>query len=231
VKSDGYISAPDAIWKLFKVRLSEHKAFKDLTYSFIRNRSEGKSFLDSKEELQSNAGANLRNNHFIHKNSLTKLYNAIILQAFFIETKKVKAIFSNPKMRKRAVDLMAVILKDRQCILGITLQPSEVEVLLNVMNSDASLDTVRLPNPFSELPQLSLSGMTSVTQALIAQSASLSQGSSMMLHFFNGDLEEAYQASCLLNPTDPVLKKYCSLVQQQYHEATEFDNLLDDLLN
>ncbi|MDB1124685.1 hypothetical protein [Vibrio algarum] len=99
------------------------------------------------------------------------------------------------------------------------------------MNSNKALDKIVLPNPFTELPQLSLSGMTSVTQALIAQSAVLSQGQTMMLHFFNDELELAYNASLNIDCSSPTLDRYRSLIHTRYNEAKSFDSLLDNLLN
>lgn len=228
---DEYISTPDAILELFKVNLSEHKEFKDLLYSFIRNRGKGDSFLNTKEVPQENTGANTRNNLFIPRNSLIKLNNAVILQAFFNDTKKVKKIFTNDKLRRKASDLIALILTDRNLILGIELQSRNAEELVKLMRSNKSLDTNRLPNPFLELPQLSLGGMTSIIQGLIAQSAALSQGHSMMDEFLNGDLECAYETSMSLQSFDFSIKKYQTLVQNKYKEAMEFEELLENLLN
>ncbi|TOP04209.1 hypothetical protein CGH23_23885, partial [Vibrio parahaemolyticus] len=81
------------------------------------------------------------------------------------------------------------------------------------------------------LPQLSIGNITSVMQALLAQSAVLSDGETMMLYYLNGDLEKAYEAASSLQTEHPVLSKYQSLISQQYLEANEFDNLLDDLIN
>ncbi|CAG9297560.1 hypothetical protein [Celerinatantimonas diazotrophica] len=231
--SDDYISTPDAIEKLFNIKLSEYKQFKDLIYSFVRHRSQKKqSFLEVKKESQASPSASNKSDLLIHRSSLIKLYNAVILQAFFLETKKVKLIFSSTEKRTQAADLIECILRNRQTILATKLQSNKVSQLIDLLRSENSLETNELPNPFEELPQLSLSQMTSLLQSLVAQSAVLSHdGSNMLLHFFNDDLEEAYQASLNVNSQLPIIKKYQSFIQNRYREAKEFDDTLDGLLN
>ena len=80
------------------------------------------------------------------------------------------------------------------------------------MESDILLSETRLPNPFHELPQLSIGNVTSVMQALLAQSAVLTDGEIMMLYHLNGELQKAYGAAPSLQTEHPVLSKYQSLI-------------------
>lgn len=228
-----YIGAPEAIQRLFSIELSKHKEFKDSIYSFIRHRGNGTAFLKVKDVPQINTGASSRNNLFIHESSLPKLHNAIILQAFFPSTQKTKAIFTDTKKRKQAAKLMRFILQDRQSVLGMKMQSKKVDQLLDIMDSNKQLDKNKLPNPFPELPQISLEGITSITQAILTQSASLTHlhGEAMLLHHFNGELEEAYKASILLISDTVILQEYQKIIQAQYSEAREFDSFLEILLN
>ncbi|HHC6596566.1 TPA: hypothetical protein ACN35L_001040 [Vibrio parahaemolyticus] len=224
MKYDG-LSPPDAIRKLFSVELSEHKSFKDLVYPLVRS----KGFLIVNKEQM---GIGSEKNHLlIARESLNKFHNAVLLQGFFADSKRVKAIFTDRGKRMEAAEFLNVILAGRQSIIGVGIQSEALEQFINIMKSSVSLSENRLPNPFYELPQLSIGNITSVMQALLAQSAVLSDGETMMLYYLNGDLEKAYEAASSLQTEHPVLSKYQSLISQQYLEANEFDNLLDDLIN
>ncbi|EPT9499742.1 hypothetical protein ACVTP5_000894 [Vibrio parahaemolyticus] len=224
MKYDG-LSPPDAIRKLFSVELSEHKSFKDLVYPLVRS----KGFLIVNKEQM---GIGSEKNHLlIARESLNKFHNAVLLQGFFADSKRVKAIFTDSGKRMEAAEFLNVILAGRQSIIGVGIQSEALEQFINIMKSSVSLSENRLPNPFYELPQLSIGNITSVMQALLAQSAVLSDGETMMLYYLNGDLEKAYEVASSLQTEHPVLSKYQSLISQQYLEANEFDNLLDDLIN
>ncbi|MGF1724993.1 hypothetical protein [Photobacterium nomapromontoriensis] len=224
MKYDG-LSPPDAIRTLFSVELSEYKSFKDLVYPLVRS----KGFLIVNKEQM---GIGSEKNHLlIARESLNKFHNAVLLQGFFADSKRVKAIFTDSGKRMEAAEFLNVILAGRQSIIGVGIQSEALEQFINIMKSSISLSENRLPNPFYELPQLSIGNITSVMQALLAQSAVFSDGETMMLYYLNGDLEKAYEAASSLQTEHPVLSKYQSLITQQYLEANEFDNLLDDLFN
>ncbi|MDV5169225.1 hypothetical protein [Photobacterium rosenbergii] len=224
MKYDG-LSPPDAIRALFSVELSEHKSFKDLVYPLVRS----KGFLIVNKEQM---GIGSKKNHLlIAHESLNKFHNAVLLQGFFADSKRVKAIFTDRSKRMEAAEFLNVTLAGRQSIIGISIQSEALEQLINAMKSSISLSETRLPNPFYELPQLSIGNVTSAMQALLAQSAVLTDGETMMLYYLNSDLEKAYEAASSLQTENPILSKYQSLITQQYLEAKEFDKFLDDLLN
>lgn len=225
MKSEERVSPPDAIRTLFSIELSEHKGFKDLVYPLIRSKG---VLVVHKEHM---GGASNKHHLLISSKSLNKLYNAVLLQGFFADSKRVRAIFSDGAKRFEAAEVLATILLDRQSILGVAIQPELLSEFISKMKSDISLSEERLPNPFYELPQLSINGVTSVMQALLAQSAVLTSGDAMMTHYFNGELKKAYRAACKLDTDHPVLIKYQTLIHQRYQDAKQFDNLLDDLLN
>lgn len=224
--NDHYISTPNAIKKLFNINLAEHKSFKDLVYPLVRS----KGFLEVKREPMPQGSR--KNNLLIASSSLTKLHNAVLLQGFFADSKRIKDIFSDSKKRLEAADFLETIVMGRQSILAVEIQTATLSGLIVKLKSEhIDLSTEKLPNPFHELPQLSLNGVTSVMQALLAQSALLTQGESMIMHFFNQNIEEAYSAACSLDNTTPTLAKTQALIKQKYREAIEFDDLLNNLLN
>nr|WP_252724429.1 hypothetical protein [Vibrio hepatarius] len=211
---------------MFKIQLSKHKAFKDLVYPLVRS----KGFLNIRKEPM--GGGSSKQHLLIAPDSLIKLNNAILLQGFFSDSKRVKSIFNKNSKRREAAEFIEILMSNRLSILGSTLQSNALHQLIFTLKSlDIDLAKEKLPNPFCELPQLSLDGMTSLMQVLLAKSAVLTKGESMMIHFLNNDLEKAYQASLLLDSSVPILMQYKAQIQKQYIEATEFDNLLDNLLN
>ena len=224
--NDRGISIPNAIKKLFGIELSQHKAFKDLVYPLARS----KGFL---KVIKEPMGLGSTKNHlFINEDDINKLYNAVLLQGFFADSKRVKAIFNNEKKRLEAAEFLELIVSGRQSIIGVAVQSQRLHQLIDKLkSSDPALTTKQLPNPFKELPQLSLNGLTSVVQVLLAQSAVMSEGESMVTQFLKGDLEKAYEYSCQLRTNDPYLQKYQIQIQKEYQEANEFDDLLKDLLN
>ncbi|MGR5060300.1 hypothetical protein ACPV3O_18785 [Vibrio rotiferianus] len=224
--NDSYISTPDAIRKLFNIKLAEHKSFKDLVYPLVRS----KGFFEVKKE--SMALGSTKYHLLIANSSLTKLHNAVLLQGFFADSKRVKNIFTHHEKRVEAAAFLETVIIGRQSILAVGIQPSRLSELIEKLKSEhIDLNKEKLPNPFKELPQLSLNGVTSVMQALLAQSALLTHGESMVMHFFNQDIEKAYLAACSLKNTTPALASYQSHIKQKYLEAVEFDELLNNLLN
>ena len=224
MKYNNWLSAPDAIRLFFSIELSEHKGFKDLVYPLVRS----KGFLKVSREPMAIGSA--KNNLLIAPESLNKFYNSVLLQGFFADSKKIKDIFTDKEKRIKATELLKFIFSGRHSVLGIGIQTPAITKLIQQLESDLPLTEIRLENPFTELPQLSLNGMTSVMQALLAQSAALSNDESMIIYFLNGELQKAYQASCLKQPQDAVLRKYHALIQKQYCDAHEFDNFLDNLI-
>jgi len=224
VKFKNGVTIPNAIRMLFSIELSEHKEFKDLVYPLVRS----KGFL---KVIRKKMSLESKKDHLlISTESLDKFYNAVLLQGFFADSKKVKDIFTDKEKRMRAAEFLELIFYNRQSILGVGMQADTVRKLILQLKSDISLTDIRLENPFSELPQLSLNGMTSVMQALLAQSAALSNDESMMAYFLNGELQKAYDVSCSHQPQEAMLMKYHALIQKQYHDAKEFDDFLDNLI-
>lgn len=213
----------EAVDRVFGINLSKHQRLRASLNSLLRNKTIENTITPSGPE---------RNRRLVHRDQLDKLHNVVILQGLFTETQVITKMFHDSdkyETRKKMAEVAQAILVGRQSIVGISLLPVEVKGFLEMLASDADLATNRLPNPFQELPQLVLDKGTSVIQQMLAQSSVQSLGDSMMAHYLNGDLEAAWQAAQQLDVEDPILNKYKALIDQEYQEASEFDDLLDKL--
>mgnify|MGYP001243348613 CR=1 FL=1 len=220
------ISVPQAMRQHFNVELAKHKNVKDLVYPFIRGKS---GFIPiHREDIDFSDKKNI----YIKDEGLTKFLNAVVLQGFFSDSKHVKKIFSDIKVRLDSADFIEHVLVKRQSIVGVSLQNKSVDTFLGQLkNANFNLSTERLINPFIELPQISLKGCSSLMQAALAQSATISTGDTMMMHFFEGDLKKAYSYAIDIKNDNGHLGYYKKLIIKDYNEANEFDSLLDQLLN
>lgn len=108
------------------------------------------------------------------------------------------------KKRIEAANFLETVVMGRQSVLAVGIQTSALsELIVKLKSEHIDLSKAKLPNPFQESPQLSLNGVTSVMQDLLAQCTLLIQGESTVIHFFNQDIEKAYLAACSLGNTTP----------------------------
>lgn len=171
-----------------------------------------------------------RNSVRIDPNDRTLLWNAILLQGVFGEPKAVVAILSDPAKRREYAEWARAVFLDRQSVVGLGLLREELFGFLERLPL-ADLRCERLANPFADaLPQMGLGPHGSnLLKTLAVQTAALSIGDSMMAHYLNGDLQEAYEAACAVSTDNPVLLRYRDRILAEYQEAKEFDDLLDSL--
>lgn len=224
MKDERLLQIPEAIKKLFGVELARYKPFKDLVYPLVRS-----GFIRHRKQPIPYAVSE-RNHLWIEEEELIKLHNAILIQGIFTDTKTVKSFFENKNKRMEKTKTIRYLLQDRQSATGIGLLCHELQEFFKVLESDEDLTSKRLPNPFIELPQLSLSGATSLMQALLAQSAVISDADSMLLLYLDGQLEAAWGKAQHLETSHPILLKHKKLIDQEYERAAEFDQLLDNLI-
>ena len=95
----------------------------------------------------------------------------------------------------------------------------------------ADLSKEKLANPFSDVwPQMGLGPhQGNLLKTLASQTAALSVGDSMMAHYLNGELEQAYEKANGVVTNNALLLKYRDLILSEYQDAKEFDDLLDFL--
>ncbi|MET4161267.1 hypothetical protein ABIE61_001099 [Marinobacterium sp. MBR-111] len=215
----------DAIHNLFGIKLSRHKRFKEQMESLMR------SGLIEYTEVPIEYTVKPRSHKYIARDQLTKLHNAVLLHAFFPMPKVIKGIFTAPSARLEHAKIASLLLTDRNSVAGIGLLRQEVLRFLDVLASDADLSIDTLPNPFQELPQLSFNGVSNVMQALLLQSASLSNADSMIAHYLSDDLEKAYAFAVDVESNNEIVNIYKQRILQAYTAASEFDQLLDQIID
>lgn len=215
---------PELIRELFQIETAaESTCLKDKAMSFVRN---GLLPAESEQVVQ-------RKQWFVtDANGITILHNALLLSAFFPDTKHVKTIFEKPKERLAAADQLKAVITSRQTLLGIALlKPAAITLVESLQAVDSfNLRQNRLPSPFEALPQLGLGTNMTLMSALLAQSASLDAGDSLLAAYLAQDWERANQLSDELERLGEVPAGCLSLIEAvrtRLREAQEFDDLLD----
>jgi len=157
--------------------------------------------------------------------------NAVLLQGIFPEPKVVIKLFTAVAERHSYAQWARELLLERQSVAGLALVHNELIDFLRVLESEADLKTHKLANPFPDaLPQIGLANYGgNLLRALATQTASLSTGDSMMLHYLSGELEQAYSCASALVSDNTLLQQYRTLIIREYEQAKEFDDLLDFL--
>lgn len=161
----------------------------------------------------------------------TLLLNAVLLQGVFAEPKIVIRLFNDRAMRSSYATWAKTLLIDQQSKAGQGFLPSELTRFLDLLEGGCDLKTEPLPNPFAEtLPQMGIgpANCTSLLHLVAVQAAVLSRGDSMMAHYLNGDLEQAYQAALQIETDVPALAQYRELIMRDYRDSKAVRALLDD---
>lgn len=178
----------------------------------------------------------LKDEQLTHKKSwriLTKdmcaVRNAVLLQGVFTDAKLVIKLFNSAAERHSHAQWARELLLERQSVASLALAHENLLGFLKLLESGADLKTHELPNPFPEsLPQIGLASYGgNLLRALAVQTAALSVGDNMMLHYLNGELEQAFRCANTLDTDNALLLQYRSLIIREYEHAKEFDDLLD----
>ncbi|MCH8543858.1 MAG: hypothetical protein LAT61_09835 [Alcanivorax sp.] len=215
---------PELIRDLFQIDTgAESTCLKNKAMSFVRN---GLLPAEAEQAVQ-------RKQWFVtDADGVTILHNALLLSAFFPDPKYVKAIFDKPATRLKSAEELKALFTDRQALLGVALlKPAAVELVECLQATDSfNLRQSRLPSPFEVLPQLGLSSNMMLMSALLAQSASLDAGDSLLAAYLAQDWERASQLCDELEGLGEVpvgCRSLVEAVRARYREAQEFDELLD----
>ncbi|HSH87296.1 MAG TPA: hypothetical protein VK958_08630 [Methylophilus sp.] len=211
------ITVSQAIEKLFSIKLADYPKFKDEIHSLLRI----KNFIEQDKKLIVQ-----RETVHLYTDQLIKFHNAIILQAFF-KPKIIISIFNDAQSREDASNAIELLIFDRHSILGVGLLSPEITRLLQTLRVDLDLTKEKLPNPFVQLPQLSLSGVTNIMKELLAQSAMLTLDESMVAYYLDGDLEKAFELAKACTANNNLVNKYKQRIISDYENAVEFEKTLD----
>lgn len=223
VIEENLMTIPEVIDLLFGIQLAKNPKIRSCLDNFTRENS---GLIPVHRDTVIH-----KDNKTIHRDQHTTLFNAVVLQGLFSETRTVRKLLTEnkPAFRNQMAELAKIILLGRNTLLGISLLPTETLNFIDVLASDADLTKVRLNNPFETLPQVVLESGTNTIQAFLAQTAALSDSDSMMAHYLAGDIEKAWQTARQVTSDNEIVNKYKSLINKEYREASEFDELLDSL--
>ncbi|NOI89780.1 hypothetical protein F0235_04900 [Vibrio splendidus] len=166
------------------------------------------------------------------------LFNALVLDAFFNDTKFIKAIFEKPATRVGSVTLCEEILLKAQAVTEGTHLSDVAQQFLSQLRDDSfNLREARLICPFSaqRLPQIDMAmhNIGLLYQLLRAQRLSLSHREKILLCWLEQDLVAAAQLVDLIAPallkSDMALAVLVQRVRQEYQEGQSFNALLNSL--
>jgi hypothetical protein len=164
--------------------------------------------------------------HYLKAGQATILYNALLIDTIVVKPAQVKEVFRDKKKRAEIAELAEVILIGKQTVTGIALCSTSVADFLSGLKGDLNLYEERLANPYKKFPNQLFGSHTGMVRVLLAQSQLLSAGDSMLVHFLNGDIAKANEMAAML-PDDGDTGLLKEMIQRQYQQASEFDDLLD----
>lgn len=221
-KSQSY-SFSDAIRLHFGIPLAKHEALRsDVDYLFKAMNKAKVISLESEFIVQKNSWR-------IPAEHMLAVRNAVLIQGLFPEPKVVIKLFTSKVERRQYAQWARELLLEPKSVVGLALIHQDLLDFLGLLDSDADLKSCELPNPFPDaLPQIGLAHYGgNLLRALATQTAALSVGDNMLLHYLSGDLEQAVACANQLETDNALLLQYCSLILREYEQAKEFDELLD----
>lgn len=179
-------------------------------------------------EPPSSTSVGSRNRVRMNPAHITLFRNAILLQGVFGEPKVVVDFLTSHIKRQEYADWARQLFLGRQSLAGLGLLRQELLTFLELLPV-ADLHTTQLPNPFADaLPQMGLGPQKgNLLKTLATQTAALSLGDGMMIHYLNNDLAKAHACAVALETDNTLLQQYRALILRKYEQAKEFDDLLD----
>ena len=218
-------SFSEAIQLHFGIPLAKHEAMRsDVDYLLKAMAKAGVITLETKPVVHKKSWR-------VPAKEMLAVRNAVLIQGIFPEAKIVIKLFNSVAERHSHAQWARELLLERQSVAGLALLGSELLAFLALLDSDADLKTHELANPYPDaLPQIGLASYGgNLLRALAAQTAALTVGDSMMLHYLSGELEQAFTCANALTTDNALLLQYRSLIIREYEQAKEFDDLLDFL--
>lgn len=221
------LTLPQAVERLFGIQLAHHKALRNAVNTLVKAMKQAGVLQLNEEDISFTEGG--RKRWSLPRSELDGLHNAIVLHGIFGDPKTVIRLFNQPALRRQHADWAGSLLLERQSVASLGLINKQLVDLLGMLKSAADLKLERLPNPFDNaLPQMGLGDYGgNLLKAMACQTAALSMGDSMMVHYLNGDLGQAHTVAATLQTDNPLLLQYRQMILTAYEEARAFDDLLD----
>lgn len=226
------VTTSQAVKELFGIEGSE--PLRSKANSYLRNGVIPPSLVV--EEGFSDDSMGKRGKKLLKSHGVTCLFNALVLDAFFSDTKFVKGIFENKTTRAASVSLCEEILLEAQAVTAVT-HLSEVaqKFLYQLSDTSLSLRESRLVCPFTDqrLPQMDkvMQNTGLLYQMLRSQRLSLSLKEKILLSWLEQDLHAVAQLSdqvdSALLESDLMLSEIIQRVQIEYQEGQSFNSLLN----
>ncbi len=220
-----------AVQKLFGV---DGKHLRSKANSYLRNGTIPPAAVV--DDGFSDAELGMRGKKLLKSQAVDCLFNALVLDAFFNDTKYVKEIFDSAKTRIEATKLCEEILLKAQSVDERAKLISESQLFL-IQLSDAKfgLREKRVTNPFIEqrLPQMDIANTGLLYHLLRSQRLALSHKESLLLCLLENDLAGAVNVSDQIDSAliaeDHLLAALVMRVRQDLQEAQSFNSLLNIL--
>lgn len=216
-------SFSEAIRLHFGIPLAKHEAMRtDVGYLLKAMKKAGVITLEGEQLAHKTSWR-------IPATEMIAVRNAVLLQGVFADAKVVIKLFNSVAERRSHAQWARELLLERQSVASLTLVHIDLLSFLQLLESEADLKKHELANPFPDaLPQIGLASYGgNLLRVLAIQTAALTVGDSMMLHYLNGELEQAFACANALNTDNTMLLQYRSLIIREYEQAKEFDDLLD----
>ncbi|EKO3382279.1 hypothetical protein ACEQ7L_002757 [Vibrio fluvialis] len=225
------VNSNKAVQQLFGV---DGKELRSKANSYLRNGTIPSSLVVSEGFFNSDLG--IRGKKLLKSQAVDCLFNALVLDAFFNDTKYVKEIFDSEKTRIEATKLCEEILLKAQSVDERAKLTSESQLFL-IQLSDAKfgLREKRVTSPFKEqrLPQMDIANTGLLYHLLRSQRLALSHKESLLLCLLENDLAGAVnvadQIDSALIAEDHLLAALVMRVRQDLQEAQSFSSLLNIL--
>ncbi|MGR4990314.1 hypothetical protein ACPV3U_12135 [Vibrio rotiferianus] len=190
------------------------------------------------EQGFSDASMGKRGKKLLNSNGVNCLFNALVLDAFFYDSKLVKAIFDNKATRAINVALCEEVLLKAQSVTAVDHLSNIAQQFLNQLKDESfDLREVRLVCPFStkRLPQVDMAMQNTglLYQMLRSQRLSLSVKEEIILCWVAQDLSAMSilldKVDISLVENDAMLKEIIQKARQELQEAQKFNSLLNSL--
>jgi hypothetical protein len=222
------IPRSQAIEKLFGIKLTKHIKFKGKLTSLEENGA----LKFYKKDKSGAVGS--RGKIYYLPEQLTLLHNVVLISAIYPQPSVVLEIIVDSHKRKECADEIEGLLNGRKEIGEIYLYPDRLASFFEGLQSDVSLDSFKLVNPFVSLPQTiphKVDGYLSVLAAFHLPEVVALDFERMMAYFFNLEIAEAFELSLMLSNVTSEQMKYVNLVQSSYNEAKDFDEVFESFLD